>query len=178
MKLRMNICDVDLWFEIYNYKKPTKETADYDWCNTSFSLKSKYIEYNIDGWEVFLNDEIDYMKSAFKDLLEGNIKEECTVSFAEPDFEFDMSPIKTLYSEPGKVWYKNGSVTLDISIDFKIHFWCDDGALGSNIFTMTLDREEIGAFYTYLQLVSGEIDKNSDIVSEYINKGYFYTNYN
>jgi hypothetical protein len=111
----MNICDVDLWFEIYNYKKPTKETADYDWCNTSFSLKSKYIDYNIDGWEVFLNDEIDYMKSAFKDLLEGNIKEECTVSFAEPDFEFDMSPIKTLYSEPGKVWYKNGSVTLDIS---------------------------------------------------------------
>lgn len=174
LKLRMNKCDVDLWFEIYNYKKPAEETADYDWCNTNFSLKSKYINYNIEGWEVFLNDEVDYMKSAFKDLLERNIKEECTVRFAEPDFEFYMRPIRTLYSEPGKVSYKNGSKTLDISIDFKIHFWCDNGAMGSNIFTMTLDREEIEAFYIYLQLVAGEIDKKSNVVSEYINKGYIY----
>ena len=174
----MNICDVDLWLEIYNYKKTINETADYDWCNTNFSLKSNYIEYNMDGWEVFLNDEIDYMKSVFNDLLEGNIKKECTVSFVEPDFEFEMSPITTLYSEPGKMYYKDGSVTLDISVDFKIHFWCDDGAMGSNVFAMTLYREEIRVFYTYLQLITGEIDEKADSVSEYINKGYFYTNYN
>ena len=157
MKLHLNICDVDLWLEIYNYKKPIEKNADCAWCNTNFSLKSKYIDYNFEGWEVFLNDEIDYMKSVFKDLLEGKVKKECNVSFAEPDFEFDMSPIRTLYSEPGKMWCKSGSITLDISIDFNIHFWRSDGALGSNVFTMTVDREEIGAFYTYLQLITEEI---------------------
>ena len=29
LKLRMNICDVDLWFEIYNYKKPRNTTEEY-----------------------------------------------------------------------------------------------------------------------------------------------------
>ncbi len=177
MKLRMDICDVDVWFEIKNYKKSTKETADYDWCKTSISLEGKYINYHIDGWEIFKNSEIDYIRDVFRDLLEENIKEPCVLNFIEPDIEFVMHPIKTLYSEPGKVIYRNGSITLDISVDFIVHFWCDDGALGSNVFTMTLYREEIAAFYTYLRLVTGEIDKNSDVVGEYANKGYIYMNY-
>lgn len=173
MKLRMNICDVDVWLEIYNYKKTDAENADFDWSRVKFSVCGKYINYHIDDAEFFLNVEVEYMKHIFGELLKGNIKETTTVEFAEPDFEFVMNPKRTLYDEPGKVIYKNGSVTLDISVDFKIHFWCNDG-LGTNVFTMTMDREEIQAFYVYLQAVTGEIDKKGELVGEYIDKGYLY----
>ena len=94
VNLHMNICDVNICLEICNYKKPDEEHES-DWCDTNFSLKSKYIDYNIDGWELFLNDEVDHLKSTFKDLLKGVINGKCTVRFAEPDFEFDMRPIIT-----------------------------------------------------------------------------------
>lgn len=174
MKLHMNLCDVDVWFEIYNYRKNVDEENAYsEWCNTNLSLQSKYINYSMDGWEVFLNVEVEYLKSAFKELLNGNIREKSFVKFVEPDFEFVMNPITTLYSEPGKVIYKNGAIKLDISVDFKICFWCDAG-FGSNVFTMTLNREEISAFCTYLQLITGEIDINSNAVNEYVKNGYLH----
>ena len=44
--------------------------------------------------------------------------------------------------------------------------------MGSNVFVMTLDREKIDAFYTYLQLVTGEVDITSERVNEYIKKDY------
>ena len=88
------------------------------------------------------------------------------------DFEFRLSPAKRLYSEPGKIIYRDGYIDVNIDMDMIIHFGCE-GGLGTNQFSMTFDRGEIKALYTYLQLVTKEISAESTQVKQYIASGVF-----
>ena len=133
-------------FEIFDYDI-------LDWSRVNFSLRSKYINYKINGWEIFYGQDIENLKKYFKDTLNKTLDKKCSLQCAEPDFSFVFNPNE--------------------SVDFNIHFWCEDGHKGSNMFTMTLGRKEIDILYTYLQLVTNEIDVSSEKVKLYIDKGFF-----
>lgn len=81
-----------------------------------------------------LSDEAEYLRDALGALLDGKLKVDGSVRFAEPDFEFRLSVAKRLYDQPGKVIYRDGFMDIDISLDMIIHFWYDYGGLGSNTF--------------------------------------------
>lgn len=172
MRLRLNMCDVDFQIKIKGWRETPSGEYDCDqWTRDEFYLKGKYIDYFFDS-EVLLSDEVVYLRNALKNLLDGTLKEDCIISFAEPDFEFRLSPAKRLYSEPGKIIYRDGYIDVDIDMDMIIHFWCE-GGLGTNQFSMTFDRGEIKALYTYLQLVTKEISAESTQVKQYIASGVF-----
>lgn len=171
MRLRLDMCDVDFQLKIKGWEKhdPKHDYCSH-WTEDEFSLKGKYIDYSFDS-EVMLSDEVEYLRDVLGALLDGKLKEDGHVRFAEPDFEFCLSVAKRLYDQPGKVVYRNGYMDIDISMEMIIHFWYDDGGLGSNTFTMTFNRNEIRAFYAYLQLVTAKIDTNDAQAQQYLASG-------
>ena len=166
MRFRIDMCDVDLQLKI---KEWTDEGDPLQWTREEFSLKGKYIDYSFDS-EVLMCDEVIYLRDALDALLDGRVKEKFTIEFAEPDFIFLLSPAVRLYSEPGKVIYRDGYRDFDIDMEMRVRFWCK-GGLGSNYFSMAFNRGEIQALHTYLQLVTKEIDAADDQVAKLMSAG-------
>ena len=168
MRLRLNICDVDMQLKIKNWKKPSPGN-EYEWADTELFLRSKYLNYDPSG-EILMNDEILDLCYSLDALLTGKMQSDCEMSFAEPDLEFKFSVAKRLYSEPGGVWYRDGYRDFDIELAMYIKFWCTDG-LGTNQFKMVFDREEIEALCVYLKMVIGELPKDDPAVEKLIRQG-------
>ena len=170
MRLRLDLCDVDMQLKIRNWKAPiSEEDWSADWTHAELSLHSSYLNYDCDG-ELFLSDEVSDLCCALDALLSGTMKQDFCLRFAEPDIEFDFRVAKRLYSIPGKIIYRNGYEDVDIYLDMHINFWCH-GGLGSNTFTMVLDRQEIEAFCVYLKIVTNQLSEDDPIVKELLRKG-------
>ncbi len=167
MRFRIDMCDVDLQLKI---KEWDAEADSLQWTREEFSLKGKYINYAFDS-EVLMCSDVVYLRDALGELLDGSLKEGCSVEFAEPDFVFKLSPAFSAYSEEGKVWFKDGYRDFDIDMEMRVQFWLNDGGLGSNYFSMSFDRGEIQALYTYLRLVMMEIDTADEQVKKLISAG-------
>lgn len=167
MRLRLNICGVDVQLKITGWHKTEtaktmEEWKDY-WCQVELSLHSDYLNYNLDG-ELLMSEEVDSLERVLGELLDGKLEEDCTVEFAEPDLQFDLHVAKR------KPLYDNKSMDLDIDADFVIQFWDADG-LGSNTFRMYMNRAEMEAFYTYLSYVTGKIAPDDEGIVSFIEKG-------
>jgi len=170
MRLRLNLCDVDVQLKINNWRKSESlEEWDDNWCDVALSLTSKYLNYDPSG-EILMSGEVVYLESMLERLLNGTLEEDCTVIFAEPDLQFDLRVAKRLYDVPGKIAYRNGYVDVDIDADLIIHFWCTDG-LGANTFRMNMDRSELETLHLYLQIVTGKINANDEKIITMVEKG-------
>lgn len=170
VRLRLDLCDVDMQLKIWNWKDFNSDEAWYDsWTDSELSLHSTYLNYDREG-ELFMCDEVSDLRSAMDQLLSGKMEKDCSMEFAEPDIEFAFRAAKRLYSMPGKVIYPNGYEDVDIYVDMIINFWCKNG-LGSNAFSMVLDRQKIEAFCVYLKIVVGELTEDAPIVKELMQKG-------
>lgn len=170
MRLRLNLCDVDVQLKINGWceSNPDEEMGD-NWCDVKLSLNSKYLNYDPSG-EMLTSGEILDLEEILGQLLEGTLEKDCTVKFIEPDLQFNLRIAKRLYDVPGKIIYRNGYVDVDIEADFVIHFWCSWG-LGTNAFNMYMDRQEINALYTYLRFVTGKIALDDTDIVSLIQKG-------
>lgn len=174
MKLRLDLSDVDFLFEINNYKASEIETEeDNGFCNVNFSIVGQYINYKIEGKEMFGHCEVEYIKETFRLLLSDEIKEDFKLDTIIPDFDFDIYPQRTIYSEPGKIEISGGSMERKMYVVFNVNFWCE-GGMGGNTFSMRLNEDEIEAFYTYLQLITNEIEPYNERVKVYMQKGIIY----
>lgn len=170
MRLRLDLCDVDVQLKITGWHKSESiKEADDNWCNVELSLKSKYIDYDTGG-ELLTSDEVEYFERILGKLIDGTLEEDLTIDFYEPDLQFDVRIAKRLYDVPGKITYRNGYMDVDIDADFIIQFWCSDG-LGQNKFSMNMNREELEALHLYLQLVMGIVDKNDSKNQSLFEKG-------
>lgn len=167
MRLRLNLCDVDLQLKI---KYPHFQEEDgYDWTATELALHGRYLNYDIDS-EILMCYEVSDLCHALEALVDGSMVSDCHMRFAEPDLEFEFYTAKRLYSVPGKIIYTKGYCDVDIHLDMFINFWCREG-LGSNQFKMVLDRQEIDAFATYLKTVIGELKDNDPHVVYCLEQG-------
>ena len=147
MTLNLDMCDVDFRLAIRNWKETgiNDESSFTEWADVGFSLKGKYIDYAFDG-EALLCSEVVFLRNRLEALLDGSEAEERTLSFAEPDFEFRLFPAKAGGED-------------DVSMKMIVHFWYDEGGLGSNAFSMDFDRQKITALYIYLLLVTGKLEE-------------------
>lgn len=170
MRLRLNLCDVDMQLKIRGWKAPILgEDWDFRWTDLELFLHSNYLNYDRGG-ELFMSAEVSDLCSALGELLVGKMEKDCSMSFVEPDIQFRFYTAKRLYSIPGKVVYRNGYEDVDCQLNMYINFWCA-GGLGSNSFKMVLGRQEIEAFYIYLKTVVGEITEDAPIIKELMKKG-------
>ena len=170
MRLKLNLCDVDVWFKVNDWQKTESNEDEYDnWCNIELRIESKYINYDTGG-EILTSDEVSYFERILGKLINGTLEADLSVEFLEPDLQFDLRIAKRLYDVPGKITYRNGYMDVDIDADFIIHFWCSDG-LGDNKFSMNMNREELEALHLYLRYVTGMIDKNDSKIQSLLEKG-------
>lgn len=170
MRLKLNLCDVDVQLKIRHWKATNPEDEwSPKWTNSELSLHSSYLNYEC-NCEILMSDEVSALCCALDELLLGKMEKDCSMGFVEPDVRFRFRTAKRLYDIPGKVVYRNGYEDVDIYVDMYINFWCKDG-LSSNTFSMVLDRPEIEAFCIYLKTVVGELSEDAPIVKELVLKG-------
>ncbi len=131
MPLNFNIDGINVYLKINNYRHSNKENWDSLWCNCDFMFNSgDWLNYHRENDEIFLCSEIEELESVFTMLLNGEISEDKELSFIEPDFVFNIYPIKDIQN----------SVS-DILIEWRVYFWHE--GLTDNYLSITLDRDEI-----------------------------------
>ena len=141
MPLNFNVDGINVYLKINNYRHSNKENWDSLWCNCDFMFNSgDWLNYHRENDEIFLCSEIEELESVFTMLLNGEISEDKEISFIEPDFVFNIYPIKDIQN----------SVS-DVLIEWKIYFWHE--GLTDNYLSITLDRDEIIKLRDYLSSI-------------------------
>lgn len=172
MRLRLNLCDIDMQLKINGWEEPNNDEADYlsCWCDVELYFASEYINYNPSG-EILMSYEVSLLYSCLDDLFAGSIKEEVHLQFVEPDLEFHVRPKRRLYDVPGKIVYRDGYMDVDIDGYIEVNLWCADGSLGTNTIKMGLRRIDLHALYTYLGFVVGKISADDSAIMDYMKRG-------
>ena len=173
MRLRLNLCDVDVQIKISGWQgmDPDEDLGDWwgDWCNVELSFHSKYLNYSPNE-EILMASEVQYLCDDLEALLDGSLPGDEHLGFVEPDMEFDLRVAKRLYDIPGHVTYRNGYKDVDVFAEWTINFWCSDG-LGANSFKMGLDRNDLQNICNYLRYVIGRIGKDAPEIVDMLEKG-------
>lgn len=139
--MNFNVDGINVYLKINNYRHSNKENWDSLWCNCDFMFNSgDWLNYHRENDEIFLCSEIEELESVFTMLLNGEISEDKEISFIEPDFVFNIYPIKDIQN----------SVS-DVLIEWKIYFWHE--GLTDNYLSITLDRDEIIKLRDYLSSI-------------------------
>lgn len=174
MRLHIKDDELDLQIEIKNWTPLEYDEDDeligYPWCEVDMPWKTHYLDYN-SGGEIWDRGEILEIKDYLKDFLDGTMKEEKTLSFIEPDLALTFCPEHTLYSVPGKVVYRDGKKVIPALWTINLNFWIGHRFLGTGEFRYIFNRSEAEAFYHYLQLITGEIEKTSPVILNMIDAG-------
>lgn len=176
LKLKLDIFDVILEFAIKGLAREPDEHDDEEefhrlWTLSDFRLHGRFINYDMRDSELLMTGEITYLQHCLDDLLNNEIKDDCSLGFAEPDLVFHFYPAKRLYDEPGRVAYRNGYTDRELFAELTVQFWCKEGGLGGNSFTMTLYKPEIEAFLIYLKTVTKELTEDNKDVQRLIQSG-------
>jgi hypothetical protein len=170
MRLRLNLCDVDLQLKISGWRESeNKEDWDDNWCYVELTLNSQYINYSPSG-EILMSREVLWLKEVLHKLISGELERDYSLEFTEPDLQFDLRIAKRLYNIPGKIIFPKEYQDVDIDGDLIINFWCSDG-LGCNTFSMGLDRSDLTNFYNYLRLVTNEIGRDDLLIRQMLENG-------
>ena len=173
MKLHLDIWDVALGMEIKGLarERDPEEEWSPDWLNVDFSLEGRYINYSLEDSELMMLGEAKYLAQRLEALLGNEIEDDCSVGFAEPDLLFRLYPAKRLYSVPGKVAYRDGYMDRELYVELVVSFWCREGGLGGNAFTMRLYEAEIRALLVYLKVFLGEVPEDAEEVRRLVEAG-------
>ena len=169
MWLKLNLDGIKLYLKITGYKESTNSNWTDEWCGVELNVQSgNWLSYSQSG-ELLLACEIEEILSLFKDLIEDKITETKEVEFIEPDFKFVLNPKKDLRDDPRYTYVKPGHEIVDIDAEFRVFFW--DGGLTANYLSLRMDREDITAFITYLNVITKRINKADDSVQLLLNNG-------
>lgn len=173
MRLCLKDEELELQLEITNWYPlewdEQGELIGYPWCRIDMPIKTHYLDYNVRG-EVFERGELLGFRDMLKALLQGELKEDTHCTFIEPDLEFYLYPEYIEYSNDF-AWYKGGSKTYELSMEMKVNFWMENGALGAGEFTYPFSIRKIKELYHYLQLVTGELREDGDVIQRMIKEG-------
>ena len=141
MSLSFNVDGINIYLKINNYKPSDKDHWDSLWCNCDFMFTSdNWLNYHKENDEILLCSEIEELESTLTMLLNSEINEDREISFIEPDFVFNISPIKNIQN-----------LVLDIMTEWKVYFWHD--GLTANYLSITLNRDEIQNLRDYLSYI-------------------------
>lgn len=81
MRLRLNLCDVDMQLKINDWSEPDYEEEWNDnWCDVELKFQSKYLNYDPSG-ELLMSSDVIYLEDALGMLLDGTLLEDGSVRF-------------------------------------------------------------------------------------------------
>lgn len=170
MWLKLDLDGIMLSMRIWNYRRPAEDDWDSTWCKTDFSFVSdKWLNYCVEGGEVFLAREIEELAKALDDLLNDRIDAPTEFACIEPDFNFVLFPKKDVRLDPKVLYVRPGCEIVDIGLEWKVSFWHD--GLTANYLSVRLDRAEIFCLLQYLRLVLGEVSPSSPEIQQLVQSG-------
>ena len=173
--LRLDIGGIDLHFRISHYRKSTEEKWDTQWCEIDLTLQaSNWLNYHISSSEIMLSLEVESLRDGIKALLNDELSEVDTHECIEPDFQFVLYPKQDVRNNPGVLYVKPGFEIADVDMEFVVTFWDRDGALSSNRLVLSFGRRELERLLLYLQLVTGLISENDEMITNMISEGSLY----
>ena len=141
MWFEVNASGINIKLQVSGYRPTNKDNWDSEWCKCDFSFSSgDWLNYHKENDEILLCSEIEELESTLTMLLNGEINEDREISFIEPDFVFNISPIKNIQN-----------LVLDIMTEWKVYFWHD--GLTANYLSITLNRDEIQKLRDYLSYI-------------------------
>ena len=144
MCLYLNADGINIHLDIRNYKAFNKDDLDSVWCRCDYKFScGEWLNYHNEDDEILDSSEVERLESMLTLLINGMITTEQEIEFTEPDFSFCISPAVEIQN-----------TFLDISAEWRIHFW-DDGALTCNYLSIMLDRDEIKELKEYLSSIIG-----------------------
>ena len=152
MKLTIDAEGINISLEIKCFRK-TKNKENERWCKCFCSFVSNtWLNYSIENDEVLTCDEIEYLLENLQKLLDGQLQEDLTIEFIEPDFSFELITEKDLRKDEKYAYILNGYEIFDISAYWCVHFW-DNGVLTDNSLKISLFREDLIKLRDYLKEV-------------------------
>ncbi len=173
MWLKLDLDGIVFQIQISGYQPSPTENWDSQWCRTSLSLASKnWLNYMIENDELLLTCEIQTLAESLQKLLNDGFNEITEIECIEPDFKFILHPKKDLRNDPRYIYVQEGHEIEDISMEWVVLFWND--GLTNNYLSMEFDRDDIEHLLNYLEMIMGSIDKQSETITEMINKGIIY----
>ena len=173
MWLKLDLDGIIFQLQIRGYCPSTSEDWDSQWCSTSLSLASRnWLNYMLENNEVILASEVKSLAVSLEKLLNDGINEISEIECIEPDFKFILYPKKDLRNDPRYVYVREGHEIEDVSMEWIVSFW--NGGLTNNYLSMEFDRDDIEYLVQYLNMIIGNIDKQSEAITDMINKGLLY----
>ncbi len=154
--LRLNLQDEEITADIKiigwePFESEYMESAK--WCKVSVSLKSWYLNYDIEEDEALDSVEVVIIKDTLQNWLDGKIDKEKELSFFEPDFELDF--------------YVDDNTRY---IEYIIHF-VTDGVLMGGEYRNIINEKYEEYIYTYLRYVTQELSDYDLEIRALIDKG-------
>ena len=141
MSLYIDVDGIKVYLKIKNYKTANKDNWDSLWCKCDYSFSSgEWLNYHKEDDEILLCSEIKELETVLTMLINGEIKEEKEINFIEPDFVFNIYPIKDAQN-----------TVSDILLEWEVYFWHE--GLTDNYLSITLDRDEIIKLRDYLSSI-------------------------
>ena len=145
MSFNLNADGINIHLDIHNYKVSRKDNGDSAWCRCDYKFScGEWLNYHNEDDEILDSSEVERLESMLTLLINGMITTEQAIEFTEPDFSFCISPAVEIQN-----------TFLDISAEWRIHFW-DNGALTSNYLSIMLDRKEIIKLKEYLSSITSK----------------------
>ena len=145
MSFNLNADGINIHLDIHNYKVSRKDNWDSAWCRCDYKFScGEWLNYHNEDDEILDSSEVERLESMLTLLINGMITTEQEIEFTEPDFSFCISPAVEIQN-----------TFLDISAEWRIHFW-DNGALTSNYLSIMLDRKEIIRLKEYLSSITSK----------------------
>jgi hypothetical protein len=175
MWIKLDLEGIVFHFRISCYRKSTKQDWDCEWCSVDLSLcASDWLQYYIVEEEIMLCVEVQELLYAVDSLLNDMVEKTCDFDLIEPDLSFTFYPKSDVRDNPRVIYAKPGCEITDVLMDFIVSFWDRDGALSDNKLVMTFDRKDLEKLLCYLNLVTGKIDRENELVKQLIKNGCFY----
>lgn len=172
MWLKLNLGGIDFHFRIKGYKKST-DNWDEEWSSIDLTLQSReWLNYQIRNDDLLLMREVEIIKGWIEALLSDEISEKEYMECIEPDLCFIFYPKYNLKDDPRYTYVRPGYEIVDIYMELKVAFW-DDG-LTDNRFILVFGRKDLEMFLCYLNLITGEADKNDEDVKKLVAQGIIY----
>ncbi len=156
MWFHLDLDGIEFHFRISQYKKSVQEIWDEQWCKVDLTLQSgNWLNYETSS-DILLSCEVEELRNKLSSLLSNEIQSQEELEFIEPDISFVLNPQKDLTSDPNCMYVAPGHEIVDIDADIRVHLW--NGGLTANYISLCLDREDIEALCSYLDLVTKQVE--------------------
>ena len=128
------------------------------WCLVDLYIKNRFFLFDRTEDEMLNFGEVIYLRDRLSDLLSDQIDSICSLSFIEPDFEFELHPKLDLRTV-NNLWVREGMEIQDISMDLIISLADLKTGYNGQTYTLPFNRNEIQSMKDYLEQVIPRLEQ-------------------